>query len=589
MTKKPLLALATLTLLTLAGCGNSQNNKSETSAQGSGNSSASKSDAPASKTDGSSSEGKASSKGDEASKGGEEESATIYVKNYQGGYGTDWLNEAKARFEKLHPNVEIKINNVTQTADDLTSKILDGRDEVYFTEQSSYFTLKSKGLLGDITDAVTTNLSDTEGSIESKMDADQKSFYGIEENGSTHYYAVPHYAAYFGITYNIDLFDDKKFYFAANPTGSNLDDYFITNSNGKKSSGPDGVSGTSDDGLPTTYDEFFKLCEYIVKRGCTPFLSNGHNYKDYLTWLLNALTTTYEGKEEMRKVYTLDGSVNNLATIEGGSLKMDANPTTLSTDNGYETARMAGRYHALNFLSKIYANKSYRNGDFTNTSYSHTNAQDDFLMAGEDGSTKPIAMLSDGIWWQNEAKGTFDEMVSDGGEEYSAMNRHFGFMPLPQPTQEKANEHKSTLHDILFSFCFMKSNVEESKKPIVKEFIRFCNTDESLKAFTISTNTPKALNYSMSEEELSQMTAFGQSVFNLKKNSDIVYPCASSSFYQNNQKNFEPRNQFKAKDTSGAEYSYATEMLIGKNASPEDTFEAIIRYYKESWKTKYVK
>ncbi len=521
----------------------------------------------------------------------------IYVSNYSGGYGSEWLAALKTRFEEAHKDdvieegkkgVQIVIDSTKNTADDESTKILDGRNEVYFTEQSSYFTLKSQGLLGDITDAVTATLPGESGSILDKMSDEQKSFYGISENSETHYYAVPHYSGYFGITYNIDLFDEKGFYFAATPTSDRLADQFVTTRNSKKSAGPDGISGTSDDGLPTTYEEYFKLCDYIAQKGCTPLLGNGHNYKDYLNWLINALTTTYEGKGEMSRVYTLSGSASTLATIENGALKMDETPTELSTENGYETSRMAGKYYALKFMETLFSDSKYHNTKITNSGYSHTDAQTDYLYAGNDGVTDPVAMLSDGIWWENESKSTFEAMAQAKGDSFSRMNRRFGFMPLPQPTAEKAAEHTSTLHDILFSFCFMKSNVAESKKSIIKEFIKFCNTDVSLCEYTYTTNTPKALNYTMSETDLAKMSPFGRSVYELKSKSDIVYPCSSSSFFANNQSKFDPRNQYSTKDTSGLETAYSVELIAEKGQSAESVFEGLYRYYKDKWST-YVK
>ncbi len=521
----------------------------------------------------------------------------IYVSNFSGGYGSEWLDALKTRFEEAHKDdvveegkkgVQVVIDNIKNTADTDSTKILDGRNEVYFTEQSSYFTLKSQGVLGDITDAVSSTLPGESSSILDKMSNEQKSFYGINENGETHYYAVPHYSGYFGITYNVDLFDEKGFYFAKTPTSDRLADQFITARNSKKSAGLDGVEGTSDDGLPTTYEEYFKLCDYIAQKGCTPFLSNGHNYKDYLTWLINALTTTYEGKDEMSKVYSLEGSVSTLATISDGALKMDENPMVLSTENGYETARMAGKYYAIKFMEKIFSNSNYHNTKITNSGYSHTDAQTDFLYAGNDGVTDSVAMLSDGIWWENEAKSTFEAMAQAKGDSFSRMNRHFAFMPLPQATEEKVKEHKSTLHDVLFSFCFMKSNVADSKKAIVKEFIKFCNTDTSLVEYTYTTNTPKALNYTMSETDLAKMSPFGRSVYELKAKSDIVYPCSSSPFYANNQSSFAPSKQYSTKDANGLEITYCVEAIAEKGQSAETTFQGLYRYYKDKWSS-YVK
>ncbi len=517
----------------------------------------------------------------------------IYVRNYDGGYGSEWLSKIKDRFEAAHKDdvleegkkgVQVYINNNKDTADASSTKILANRDEVIFTEQSSYFGLKSAGILADITDVVTEKLDGEDKSILDKMDDAQKSFYGIEENGEKHYYALPHYSGYFGLTYNVDLFDKKGFYFAKNPLSTRLADKFINKTNIKKSDGPDGVSGTSDDGLPTTYDEFMELCQYIVNSDCVPFLTNGKNSKDYLNLLVNSLATNYEGKEEMSKVFTCEGTVNTLATIKDGAIALDENPTTLTTENGYETSRMAGKYYGIKFLSDIISNDRYYNKTKMTTAYSHTDAQRDFLYGGNDESTPQYAMLSDGCWWENEAKGIFEEMAGAKGESYSRMNRRFAFMPLPQPTKEKADStKKTTLYDHLFSFCFMKANVADYKKDIVKEFIKFCNTDTSLVEYTVTTNTPKALSYSMSEDDLSQMTYYGRSLYERKANSDIVYPCVNTTFFANNQKKFHTNYQYQT-SVNGKTNQYVITGLTDEGYSAETYFSGMYTYYKNEWK-----
>ncbi|MBQ6844576.1 MAG: hypothetical protein IJO60_08090, partial [Agathobacter sp.] len=127
----------------------------------------------------------------------------LYVYNFAGGFGAEWLAAAKERFEELHKDdvyedgkkgVQIVINNSKTSADAMMNQIEYNKEEVYFTELAYYYSLKEAGVLGDITEAVTKDLSvygDTEGStILSKMTDDQKAFYGVDENGETHYYGL---------------------------------------------------------------------------------------------------------------------------------------------------------------------------------------------------------------------------------------------------------------------------------------------------------------------------------------------------------------------------------------------------------------
>ena len=66
---------------------------------------------------------------------------------------------------------------------------------------------------------------------------------------------MPHYQRYSAITYDIDVFDSKNLFFdeAGELTKKSTD-----TGRGK---GPDNQPGTFDDGLPATYEQFYKLCE----------------------------------------------------------------------------------------------------------------------------------------------------------------------------------------------------------------------------------------------------------------------------------------------------------------------------------------
>ena len=74
------------------------------------------------------------------------------------------------------------------------------------------------------------------------------------KNGS--YYALPHYEIYTGLVYDADLFTEKAFYFAKGGGWTDEDS--------EKSCGPDGIYNTYDDGLPSSYEEFYKMMDKMV-------------------------------------------------------------------------------------------------------------------------------------------------------------------------------------------------------------------------------------------------------------------------------------------------------------------------------------
>ena len=538
----------------------------------------------------------------------------LYVFNYGGGFGSEWVKALKTSFETLHAEdvyeegkkgVQVIIDSKKQsfTAADIKSSMYD----VFFTESVNYYNLvganDSASALLDVTDALKKPLSDLDAddtqSVLDKFYDEQIAYYGVDRgDGSLHYYGVPHYAGYWGIIYNVDLFESNGYYFLDDQSGYEesglLEERFVNTKatvQQKRSAGPDGVFDTSDDGLPATYEEFFALCDYIASDNVLPLRWTGANYKDYLNTFAYTLAVDFEGKENIMRNYTLSGTTNNLGTATDGGFIKDSAGTEIGSGNGYELARSEGWYHAASFLRKLCVNDNdhnkYHNTNAFNSGYSHMTAQQDFLYGGKDnGKTEEAAMLIDGVWWQMEADQTFKDMTSFYGEECSAKNRKFGYMPLPKATKEKAEETKNsttkqTLYDAQYAFSFVKSNVEEYKKDLAVEFLRYANTQESLVRYTEITNTTKALNYTLSEAEKANLSHFGRSVIEMQEKSEVVYPYAKNSLYLNNASSFRPGTMFKT--VANEKPIYLAETFRENGTSLKDAFNGIYTNQKNLW------
>lgn len=164
------------------------------------------------------------SSGGGSSAGGNEELDTkktqLYVRNYQGGFGNKWLYNGKAKLEEKYANVELEpgkkgvqvlITDIKTTPE--VSNIKNDVYEVYFVEKVNYLYLQKQGVVEDITDIVTkTNPYDGK-TVLSKMTDEQQNYYAIDENGTDKYYALPHYFASVGIVYDMDLFNERGYYF----------------------------------------------------------------------------------------------------------------------------------------------------------------------------------------------------------------------------------------------------------------------------------------------------------------------------------------------------------------------------------------
>lgn len=514
--------------------------------------------------------------------------ATLYVYSFTSGFGSEWLTSAIADYEEKMKDVEIDgkkgihIEPTAEKSDVAGSQMSSRQETVYFLEQQDYYELLAGNYIADITDAITSANPYDGKTLESKMFADQKSYFGRDVNGSTRYYAYPHYFTSFGIVYDVELFDSKGYYFADgyNVSGA-LQDMFIGNAGGTKTAGPDGAKGTSDDGLPTTYEEFFLLCDYIAQVGNdNPLLWSGQHRDSYLTHFINALATDYEGYEQMRLNFAFDGEATSLGKAENGNFVQDEEDTLIDGTNGAELARQAGKYYAMDFYNTLY-NKSYIKDKTTtlySSTYSHLKAQEDFLKL----STTRNAMLLDGSWWQMEATSTFDAMAKLNAQ-YSKQNRKLGWMPLPKQSAEMVGE-KSTAYDIMYPLCVMKNGLDVNswQYKYSLDFIQFLNSDEQLAKFTQITGCTKALNYELTSAQYDSLSYFGKSFYDSYKASDIVFPYDNNLLFANNQSIF--------KEIDGGTGSplykstaYATCFVRGlENGVTLDTyFNGMYDYFKE--------
>lgn len=526
--------------------------------------------------------------------------AHLYVNTYSGGFGSEWLEAAASRFERRYAEcsfiegtsgVKIHINAHKSPGNAILEAMDVQTDDVFFNEQGFYYSAATSGKLLDISDIVKENLSEKYGedkTILSKYTQEQRDFFTVDGK----VYGIPHYSGYFGISYDIDLFESKNFYYADEAkTSTGL----VTDKTQKRSKGPDGLYGTEDDGLPATYDELFALCDVMVKRGVTPFCYGGQVRGDYLNSFLSALYIDAEGYEQGRLNFDFDGTatrlVKNLETDSSGKiLFVDYEEATpVNNSNGYMLMKQAGRAYALSFLNRLMSNIDYYDQNTAKETTTHTAAQLGYLQSSLDG--RPIAFFLDGIYWENEARtsGAYDQLVGAYGEKASAQNRNFGWMPLPKPTEEW--QEGANLYDYLYTFAFINANIAESKINLAKTFLQFCYTDESLVEFTVLTNTPKALSYEIEESELDKMTTFGRSVVALKnkETTKVIYPYSLNDMYLNNQSGLNLQDSWKAL-VDGKTKTYAVDAFNKEAINAKDYFTGLAAFRtQKDWQANYGK
>jgi len=513
---------------------------------------------------------------------------------YAAGYGNAWIQELKVNFEKAYKDVSFEDGKVGvqimprgEMKDFTVSDVRDGTYDVLFLEApKNYYSMMTQGILEPLDSFMEeANPNDGGKSIASKMTEQQRSYYYY----NNHYYGIPHYAGSYGIVYNKDMFDEKGFYLAATPD-EDTGDILISKSNPEKSVGPDGKKGTDDDGLPRTYDEFFALCDEINARGVDPICFPSQYREHHLNVLMDNLVANHLGAGQTVLNCTFNGTADSLLVLnadgspkKGADGKFITESKVITEENGYELARQDGKYYAMNFIYRLLSNKDYypEKTSTEGTTTSHTMNQQMYL-ENESRGLRPSAMLADGVWWQMEADGTFRRMAARD-EKYSKANRNFGWMQLPQATEEDAEafargDKKSVYSDYLNAVACVKAGLPDYSKRLAFEFLKFAYTDDALAKFTYTTGAIIGMDY-LDSIDMSKLNYFSRSVVNAAKNSDLAYRVSSSAFYNRNINKLSVMNLY-ANNIGGNNYKTIVPAILEGKVTGEDYFKSYQSYFK---------
>jgi len=520
----------------------------------------------------------------------------VNIWNFKGGFGAEWISNVIDEYETLHKDTEYgdKVGihfEVTNNKKEFNASDLVTYD-MFFLESANYSDFVASNAIEDITEAVTEDNPYEPGkALLDKFTESQKSFYKTQGNK---YFGVPHYSGTYGITYDSKLFREKGFYYAkghdpVDPQGSVLQ--YFTDDMDNLAPGPDGIEGTDDDGLPVTFQEFYTLCDRMLIEDIYPLeFAGDSNQGGYISAFTTSLMNNLMGGDEALINYYFNGTASKMVKLDAsGKFQVDANgnaileesPVAITNDKGYDIYRSEGRFNAVKFISNVFQNKRYNphiEGD-----HSYTAAEDEFIMGEKLGGTASVnrsGMLIDGSWWQSEAKSTFEAMDKKYGNQ-GVMDRDFRFMPLPRA--QESDPYYQTYTDTLNALQCVRKGVSTQTKEICMDFLQFINTDEQLVKFSQKTNTTRALNYTMTDDEMSLMSPYGRSLFKYKTNANtkIVYPISNTKQFVNGMSGFfTSQYQFKSKDRN-----FVTNWFGSGIYDAGTICTGIYSYFKDAWKT----
>ncbi len=508
----------------------------------------------------------------------------INVRYFDSGYGSEWLSAIAEEYEKKNANKSFEEGKTgvqvhfegDKNAYTSTTVMATEKYDIYFLENDSYFALVNSGDgLEDLTSTVTeTNPYDSK-KVEDKLTEQQKNFFGIKDSaGETHYYALPHYYGNIGLVYDVDLFNEKNFYFADDKTNGD----FIASKTQKKSAGPDGEYNTDDDGLPATYAEFFTLMDEMIANNIVPmtWAGNENIMNGYMCGFLDALIADYEGLSNMMMNFTFEGTEDLVKLDESGAPMfktdgtLDLEEVTVTKNTGYEVARQPGKYYAFEFIEKLLRNDKYSTGNSWKES-TQTDAQQTFLESVN--KNERVAMLLDGPWWQREATMVFESMARKNAN-WAMNKRNLGWMPLPKATSDKVGSANTYCDVINATVCLKKG--AGTRKDACLDFIMYLNSDEGLRLFTEKAGAPRGYSYDVPESSLANLSPFSKSLVKYTMDADVIYKYTGDSFYNNNLATFHNEKVYGAGN-------YRSPIAAFKESAKEGTLNENTKSYFKAY------
>lgn len=512
----------------------------------------------------------------------------LYVYSYNGGIGNQWLLEDIKGFEEMYKDVSFEEGKTgVQIIPDITQKV-NGRAmvdtiaassyEVIFNEYVYYNEWVSKGLLLDISDILNEENTDSK-TIASKLSAHQLEMLSIDGK----VYALPHYEAFRGVIYDVDLFEEEKLYFAKDRTYGD----FILQSGDARSAGPDGIYDTADDGLPATYEEFFELCDYMAnEKNITPFIWAGEQ-SSYTLFLAYALYETMAGADEAMLDYSFgvgaegDAAYANIVrSFQNGQPVVEK--VKISESNGYELKQTEAKYRALEFLFKIFnTDKYFYRDSMGNATMSNRVAQESYIFSKLEN--KPVAMLIDGSFWEAEAQDSFSLSEMSFGDK--AKNRNFARMALPGVYSGEVNEEngkKQVLNNYINAYCGINANIKPEKIELAKKFVQYCYSDAGLNQFTKSTGMTIGVDYELSADTLSAMSGYSKNLYDLRRESDVITMQSKSNLFISNEQTLGEYSNFWI----SGNYTYPINAFKAGQKSAEEYFKGMA-ISQERWESLY--
>lgn len=508
-----------------------------------------------------------------------------------------WIFDAAERFTELKKeetyesgkkgvNITIQ-DNKNIPYDSLSS---DGND-IYLDEaKADMYTYSASNELMQLDEIV--NYIESDQGLTIDADAKKRMLGYQSADGQRHYYGLPQYEWSNSLTYDVNYFEEAGLYFAkpdATKSVTHEGNYgtvkFVDPTDIQKSCGPDGEYNTPDDGLPSSLEELLILSgELKNKTGTGPFTVTGSNLY-YTNYLVEGLWASLAGSKELKTVYDFSGSVDVVTGYTEENLfkgidyikKPVVTKTEITDKNGNLALKSAARYYAASFIEIL-----HKEGFFSDisSSVSHTGAQKNFINGGVRNNSIR-AFLVDGSYWYNEStdQGNFKDYTTMTGKT----TRGVRFMALPVTATGSVTPSETaatpSLIDNGIAYAYINARYSDKTEIVnaCKTFLKFLYSDAELKEFTALTGVTRPLTYSLTDAQYNSLPEYQQKVYDLSRNSDILYFGSENPIFKNNQQTLKIHfsSQIMNPTVNNTQYKSYYEAIKG-GATSKNVFEATV-------------
>lgn len=487
---------------------------------------------------------------------------------FNGGYGTDWANYAAQKFNATQDKYQIKVIPSEDEWYAIEAGFKSGTLEYdIFLNSPDYKEAISLGWLEDLTDVYNSKPDGNKTVYEKVKDRD-KDYVDTVHKSEGKYYTIPFQDGFMGFVYDHDIFLENGFLIGKNgkPINSSSDELSV---------GRDGVANTFDDGHPANITEYELMLNKITQtNGMKAFLWSGL-LSYYVTPLYSAIFAEYDGIENYKNSFSFTGNYSNPVTKEN---------LTFTKATGYNTFKMQGRLEALKFMENYMDNPLYYHADSANQT-TNDDVHQSYLYGNAYGNN-PSAFLYEGTWWENESRPKFNALASANRTDYAYGKRDYRYMMLPLMNSDQTeNGYVLPVFDSMSIFVKKQSNAEKSA--VIKEFLSYLHTDEQMCYFTSTTGGVKPFDYQLSSNDLSKMSKFAKSCYDLYNSSSVNIIRTMADKYRYSDYYTMGVNISTTK-LNGVEYHDPIQLMlrgegITQKATAQQIYDGAISYYSSEW------